>query len=129
MSLNKEEKKWSPTTVWKIGAAIAVCALLLSVTGCATSTGTEPSSSVGESYADIVIADYGTITISLDSEAAPETVDNFISLAESGFYDGLTFHRIIEPYCPIIFIQPAMWNSYDFIETPHGAYSSCGRFA
>lgn len=49
-------------------------------------------------YADIVIKDYGTITISLDAEAAPETVENFISLAESGFYDGLTFHRIWEGF-------------------------------
>lgn len=52
----------------------------------------------GPVYADIVIKDYGTITISLDAEAAPETVENFISLAESGFYDGLTFHRIIEGF-------------------------------
>ena len=52
----------------------------------------------GQVYADIVIKDYGTITISLDAEAAPETVENFISLAESGFYDGLTFHRIIEGF-------------------------------
>lgn len=95
---NKAEKKWYSATVWKIGAAIALCALLLSATGCAVSTDTEPSSSASGSYADIVIADYGTITISLDSEAAPETVDNFISLAESGFYDGLTFHRIIEGF-------------------------------
>lgn len=49
-------------------------------------------------YADIVIKDYGTITILLDAEAAPETVDNFISLAEDGFYDGLTFHRIWEGF-------------------------------
>lgn len=49
-------------------------------------------------YADIVIEDYGTITISLNPEAAPETVRNFVSLAESGFYDGLTFHRIIEGF-------------------------------
>lgn len=49
-------------------------------------------------YADIVIENYGTITVALDPEAAPETVSNFISLAESGFYDGLTFHRIIEGF-------------------------------
>ena len=49
-------------------------------------------------YADIVIENYGTITISLDAGAAPKTVDNFISLAENGFYDGLTFHRIIEGF-------------------------------
>ena len=45
-----------------------------------------------------MIADYGTITISLDAGAAPETMSNFISLAESGFYDGLMFHRIIDGF-------------------------------
>lgn len=50
------------------------------------------------SYADIEIADYGTITVALNGTAAPETVENFISLAESDFYDGLTFHRIIEGF-------------------------------
>ncbi len=47
-------------------------------------------------YADIVIEDYGTITVALDQASAPITVANFVELAESGFYDGLTFHRIIE---------------------------------
>jgi len=46
-------------------------------------------------YADIDIADYGVITVQLDQEAAPVTCANFVELAESGFYDGLTFHRII----------------------------------
>lgn len=49
-------------------------------------------------YADIDIKDYGTITVKLDQESAPITVENFVSLAESGFYDGLTFHRIIENF-------------------------------
>ena len=46
-------------------------------------------------YADIVIRDYGTVTFRLETEKAPITCANFISLAESGFYNGLTFHRII----------------------------------
>ena len=46
-------------------------------------------------YADIEIADYGMITIQLDQSAAPVTCANFVELAENGFYDGLTFHRII----------------------------------
>ena len=37
----------------------------------------------------------GDIVIELYPEKAPETVANFISLVEEGFYDGLTFHRII----------------------------------
>ena len=49
-------------------------------------------------YADIEIADYGTITVELDQEAAPVTVSNFVNLAQNGFYDGLTFHRIIEDF-------------------------------
>lgn len=49
-------------------------------------------------YADIEIADYGTITVELNQEAAPVTVANFINLAQNGFYDGLTFHRIIEGF-------------------------------
>lgn len=49
-------------------------------------------------YADIEIQDYGTITVLLEQEAAPVTVENFVTLAESGFYDGLTFHRIIEGF-------------------------------
>ena len=46
-------------------------------------------------FADIEIADYGTITVELDAKAAPITVENFVALANDGFYDGLTFHRII----------------------------------
>lgn len=49
-------------------------------------------------YADIVIEDYGTITVKLDSKNAPITCENFIKLANDGFYDGLTFHRIMEGF-------------------------------
>lgn len=49
-------------------------------------------------YADIAIENYGTITVELDRKAAPITVDNFVELAKSGFYDGLTFHRIIDGF-------------------------------
>lgn len=49
-------------------------------------------------YADIEIQNYGTITVQLDQKSAPITTANFVSLAESGFYDGLTFHRIIEGF-------------------------------
>ena len=49
-------------------------------------------------YADIEIKDYGTITVRLDQNAAPATVANFVELSKSGFYDGLTFHRIINGF-------------------------------
>lgn len=40
----------------------------------------------------------GTFTVELYPEYAPQTVANFVALAESGFYNGLTFHRIIEGF-------------------------------
>ena len=49
-------------------------------------------------YAYINIIDYGTITVKLDQSQAPITVQNFVDLATSGFYNGLTFHRIMEGF-------------------------------
>ena len=49
----------------------------------------------GLHHVEIEVQDYGTISVELDADHAPITVTNFINLAESGFYDGLTFHRII----------------------------------
>ena len=53
---------------------------------------------VGTHHAEIDIQDYGTITVELDGDAAPITVQNFMDLANDGFYDGLTFHRIIDGF-------------------------------
>lgn len=53
------------------------------------------SESVGIHHVEINVKDYGTIKVELDGDTAPITVANFLKLAEEGFYDGLTFHRII----------------------------------
>ena len=53
---------------------------------------------IGIYYADIVVENYGTITVELNGDIAPITVNNFVSLAKDGFYDGLTFHRIIRGF-------------------------------
>lgn len=52
----------------------------------------------GIHYADITVENYGTITVELNGDKAPITVGNFVTLARNGFYDGLTFHRIIEGF-------------------------------
>lgn len=58
-----------------------------------------PADNSGKTYkVQIDIKDYGVIELELDGETAPETVENFVSLAKSGFYDGLTFHRIISGF-------------------------------
>lgn len=48
--------------------------------------------------ATIEVEGFGTIEAELYPHIAPNTVNNFISLANSGFYDNLTFHRIIEGF-------------------------------
>ena len=47
---------------------------------------------------EITVENYGVITLILDESVAPITVKNFLKLAEDGFYDGLTFHRIIDGF-------------------------------
>lgn len=46
----------------------------------------------------IEVKGFGTIMVELDKEAAPKTVENFEKLVSEGFYDGLTFHRIIKDF-------------------------------
>lgn len=44
------------------------------------------------------VKSFGTIMLELDKDAAPKTVENFEKLVSEGFYDGLTFHRIIKGF-------------------------------
>ncbi len=46
-------------------------------------------------YTATIATDRGDIVIELDASAAPQTVNNFVTLARDGFYDGVTFHRVI----------------------------------
>lgn len=52
----------------------------------------------GIHHAKIEVEGYGTIEVALNADVAPITVENFMTLAESGFYDGLTFHRIMDGF-------------------------------
>ena len=49
-------------------------------------------------YVAIKVKGYGTITVLLDATTAPITVANFLSLVNSGFYNGLTFHRVMSNF-------------------------------
>ena len=48
--------------------------------------------------ATIEVEKYGTIKIELYPELAPNTVNNFITLADNGFYNGLKFHRVVKDF-------------------------------
>lgn len=52
------------------------------------------NSSGGLHHVEMVIKDYGTVKLELDANEAPITVENFLSLANDGFYDGVPFHRL-----------------------------------
>lgn len=75
-----------------LAAALAVCVFA------ACSKDDNTSGSAGKHHVEIEVQDYGTIAVELDGDAAPITVDNFLKLAKEGFYDGLTFHRIIDGF-------------------------------
>ena len=67
-----------------------------SASSCMTSASGEYAS--GTHHATIEVEGYGAIKLELDADVAPVTVANFAKLAGEGFYDGLTFHRIIEGF-------------------------------
>jgi len=49
-------------------------------------------------YIATIATDRGDIVIALDPARAPKTVNNFVFLARDGFYDGLTFHRVVDDF-------------------------------
>ena len=97
MAKNKKKKPAPKTPVWKkpaLWVIVIAAALIAGVLLMRAGRETE-----GKTYeAKIAIRDYGTVTLELDGSAAPETVENFVTLAQEGFYDGLTFHRIMEGF-------------------------------
>ena len=84
--------------------AFLLCAVLAGAAlGCGSKDKSEASAGdadllSGLHYAEIEVEDYGTISLELDADTAPITVTNFVNLAKDGFYDGLTFHRIIDGF-------------------------------
>lgn len=63
-----------------------------------TTTSSAQSSESTHSQVKFTMENGGSFIIELYPEYAPKTVENFIELVESGFYDGLTFHRVVEDF-------------------------------
>ena len=80
----------------KIGYLLIVVLTCFLITGCG-SDGDDKMLS-GKINAEINIKDYGVIKLELDADNAPITVTNFVNLVNDKFYDGLTFHRIIDGF-------------------------------
>lgn len=73
-------------------------------------------------HVEMTIKDYGTVKLELDPNEAPVSVENFIKLASEGFYDGLTFHRIMDGFM----IQGGADPSAD-LEPIEGEFASNGH--
>lgn len=78
---------------------LTVLLLLFGVSGCAASEYDKQfqSPKKGDTIA-VIKTNYGDITVRFFKDEAPKAVENFITLAEEGYYDGITFHRVIEDF-------------------------------
>ncbi len=77
----------------KLASVVLCCILVFPFTGCfGKKTNTE------HSYVRVTMENGESFVMELYPEYAPKTVENFLNLVESGFYDGLTFHRVIEGF-------------------------------
>lgn len=85
-----------------LSAALAA-GCLFGVTGCSKAPAGNISNSMtfadGDKLAEINIENYGTIKIKLYPDLAPNAVENFIKLAQSGYYNGLKIHRVAKDMC------------------------------
>lgn len=80
---------------------IALCLILLGTMGCTSGEKNKTEEETMHSeypIATITMKDGGVIKLELYPKIAPESVKNFISLANSKFYDGLIFHRVISGF-------------------------------
>ena len=103
----EKEKQQQKKTIITV-ACVALLAVVLAWGGIALLGGgkeapapaptSAPVDTAATDWVQIDVQDYGTITAELYRGAAPITVENFISLVKEGFYDGLTFHRVISGF-------------------------------
>ncbi len=73
---------------------LAVLMVLAVLSGC----GNSKKSWTGKHDVEIVIKDYGTVTVEIDADSAPVTASNFLNLAKKGFYNNLTVYRAIDGF-------------------------------
>jgi cyclophilin family peptidyl-prolyl cis-trans isomerase len=57
-----------------------------------------PQTDASKIYRATITTNRGTIVMDLDPQLAPNSVNNFVGLARDGYYDGLTFHRVVPDF-------------------------------
>jgi peptidyl-prolyl cis-trans isomerase B (cyclophilin B) len=80
---------------------IIILVMVMSIfmmSGCAKENKQFKGPKKGETIAEINIKDYGSIYVKFFNNEAPKAVENFLTHAKDGYYDGLTFHRILDDF-------------------------------
>ena len=100
--LRKKRQEKTKNTIITV-VVVAIIALLISLPFILRSDACEYAdtrdvSGRDVSFVKISVRDFGDIVLLLDATTAPKTVENFLNLVSEGFYDGLTFHRIIDDF-------------------------------
>ena len=109
-NVKKKKKLSKEAIVGIVCLAVILVATALSITFCALNKRSKDGSGACEyfttrsteerdiKYVKMTVKDHGDIVLLLDATTAPVTVENFVKLVNEGFYNGLTFHRIIENF-------------------------------
>ena len=86
--------------IYKFSTSFFIATLLILVTSCAENNNvTEVEQQKEKVMTEVIIkTSLGDINLELNNEKAPITVENFISIAESGYYEGTIFHRVINGF-------------------------------
>lgn len=83
---------------WLVMSLVIAAVVLAGCQSQKAADGTAPAAATDAPTATISVKNFGDIVVALDPTAAPNTVKNFMSLADEGFYNGLTFHRVISGF-------------------------------
>ncbi len=96
ISISKFERNYKMKKILLFMVSIS---MIIALTACTLSNDFQEEDTMKENaIVTIQVKDYGTMVVELNYEAAPNTVTNFVNLAQEGFYDGLDFHRIISGF-------------------------------
>lgn len=96
------------TKKFRVFAVVLMMVSVMLLASCGTAKSTEATNTESTSSESVegismhniemTIENYGTVKLELDGDTAPVTVQNFLDLVNSGFYNGLTFHRIMDGF-------------------------------
>lgn len=116
-----EKKTAAPRAPLSRGARIAIIVTCVAIV-LAIIIGCVVVSMLNKSYVEMEVEGYGKIVICVDRGVAPKTVENFLKLVRDGYYDGTTFHRVMNDFM----IQGGSSDTEDELDSIVGEFSDNG---